>query len=173
MSPNETVADAIREFAGYFVSQRRLDIRKLRLENSEDLRRSLYARVNAQPNRGIFIMTVFARGYGRYQDMRRRYDDPGGEEYREALEEWIQMKGIERFLKGKYRKKYVNTPEPKLLGAIAWGIMQKNAERSPRKRRWWNRGKTANIERFYAILIRDYSKAVLAEQARKIEGLTQ
>ena len=46
---------------------------------------------------------------------------------------------------------------------IAWGIINKYRLKSPRKRGWYNRGTTRDIEDFYDLLLRVWRDAVLAE----------
>lgn len=170
MTPNEVIDGWFRQFAREFVAHRQRDVLQRELENSEFLLRSLYAKVNSQPDRGLFLMTFFAANYGRYQDMRRRYTRVGGEDMEQALEEWAAREGSDKFRKGKYAGVYSKMPSQRVLNRIAWGIMNKYRIKSPRKRGWYNKGKTKDIENFYDLLLRVWRDAVLDEMKHSAQG---
>lgn len=170
MTANEFIAAQLRIFAREFIQNRKKDIVSRDLRNTEALLRSLYAKVQADPQRGIFFMTVFFNTYGRYQDMRRRYTTAGGQEMEQALEEWAAKEGLGKFVKGKYSGIYANQPPQRILNAIAWGIIRKLKDTgASRKRGWWNRGKERDISNFYDVLLRGYTDAIQAEAKNKIE----
>ncbi len=164
MSPQQTIDYWLRVFAREFVAHRAADIIKADLRNTDTLLASLYSKVNSQPDRGIFLMTFFAAGYGRFQDMRRRYTHPGGPEMEQALEEWVSKEGLGKFLKGRYVGLYTKKTPERVINRIAWGILRKYKEKgTARKRGWYNRGKTRDIEVFYDLLLKAYSEAVMLE----------
>jgi len=164
MSPQETIAVFLRDFAREFVANRRADVVKQDLRNTEALLRSIKAIVNAQPDRGLYFMVVFANTYGRYQDMRRRYSKAGGREMIEALKDWAAAEGIGKFQKGRYAGQRANDSTERILGAIAWGTARKlKASSGTKKRGWWNRGKTRDIENFYDVLLRAYTESIALE----------
>lgn len=173
MTPNEFIAAEIRDFAKYFVANRQQDIRKAKLINTEELLERLYAKVQADPQRGIYFMWVFARNYGRWQDMRRRYVQVGGDEMVKDLEVWAEKEGVGNFQKkGKrnYPGIYAKQPPKRILNRIAWGIIRKYKDRNTApKRGWWNRGKTRDIENFYDTLLRGFAESVTIEAARQME----
>lgn len=169
-TPFQEVDYWFRQFAREFVANRQRDVAKRDLQNSDFLMQSLYAKVNSQPDRGLFFMTFFAANYGRYQDMRRRYVQVGGQDMEQALEEWAAQEGADKFRKGKYAGIYGKMPSQRMLNRIAWGIMNKYRQKSPRKRSWYNKGKTKDIENFYDLLLRVYRDAVLAEMKQSVQG---
>lgn len=162
-TPFQEVDHWFRQFAREFVASRQRDVLKADLQNTEFLLQSLYAKVISEPQRGLFLMTFFAANYGRYQDMRRRYGKVGGSDMEQALEEWAANEGADKFRKGKYTGIYGKMPTQRMLNRIAWGIINKYRLKSPRKRGWYNRGKTRDIEDFYDLLLRVWRDAVLAE----------
>lgn len=93
------------------------------------------------------------RGYGRYKDMRQlTYDDftpkPGGD-FIEAIEEWVDAKGIRTFayVPGYFTdtKRRVIVPDSRARNRIAWGIAMRIVKKGTvrRKAKFWNsnRGK--------------------------------
>ena len=164
MTLNDSIDIFFRQFAQEFVRNRANDIRARLLTNTEDLLRSLYAKVNSDPANGRFLMLVFAKTYGRYQDMRRQYTKAGGEEMIKMLEEWVGTEGVEKFKKGKYSERLSKLTPQQVKNAVAWGIARKLTKvPATRKRVWWNKGKTKDIEEFYDVLIRISRDAVAAE----------
>ncbi len=164
MALNNTIDDFFRDFAREFIRNRARDIRDRGLLNTNALLNSLYAKVINEPSKGVFLMLVFARTYGRYQDMRRKYTKAGGDELIKSLEEWVGKEGIEKFKRGKYAARLSDLPPQKVQNAVAWGIARK-LTRVPgtRKRSWWNKGKTRDIENFYDTLLRLCQEAVAKE----------
>jgi len=167
---NETIDVFFRQFAREFVQNRAKDIRARGLLNSEDLLRSLYAKVTSEPQAGRFLMLVFAKTYGRYQDMRRQYTKAGGEEMIRLLEEWVEKEGVQKFQKGKYAARLSTLSPQQVKNAVAWGIARKlTRSQGTRKRSWWNKGKTRDIENFYDVLRRLAQEAVAAELKHSIQ----
>jgi len=164
MTLNESIDVFFRQFAQEFVRNRARDIRDRQLLNTEDLLRSLYAKVNSDPANGRFLILVFCKTYGRYQDMSRVYTKAGGQEMIQLLEDWVGKEGVEKFKKGKYAARLSNKTPQQVKNAVAWGIVNKlkNQPRT-RKRAWWNKGKTKDIENFYDVLIRLCQEAVASE----------
>lgn len=168
-TPEQAIDHWLRVFAKEFVANRAADIVKADLRNTDRLLASLYAKVHSQPDRGIFLMTFFAAGYGRFQDMRRRYSSPGGTEMEQALEAWAEKEGVGKFIKGRYRGVYQGKAPERVLNRIAWGIMRKYRNKgTARKRGWYNKGKTRDIESFYALLLKAYREAVMEQLKQKI-----
>lgn len=164
MTLNESIDVFFRQFAQEFVRNRARDIRDRKLINTEDLLRSLYAKVNSDPANGRFLMLVFFKTYGRYQDMSRVYTKAGGEEMIQLLEDWVGKEGVEKFKKGKYAARLSNKTTRQVKNAVAWGIVNKlKTQPRTRKRSWWNKGKTKDIENFYDVLIRLCQDAVASE----------
>ena len=164
MTTNEAIAFAIKDFAKEFVRNRHADVVKQDLRNTEALLNSLAAKVNADPARGIFLMNVFFNTYGRWQDMSRLYTNAGGAEMLESLKAWADREGLGKFSKKQYAAKYASMPQEQIRESIAWGILRK-LKTAPRtkKRGWWNKGKTRDIEFFYDHLLRVYRDAIQYE----------
>lgn len=174
MTPNQAIGSWIRQLAREFLVNRARDITRQGLLNTEELIRSLDAKTIVEPEQSRFAMIFFARIYGRWQDMRRRYTRVGGQEMIEDLEAWVEKEGVGKFTK-KGRKNYDgiyrNKPKERVINRIAWGIIRKYREKGTApKRGWYNRGKERDINTFYDLLLRVWREAVLEDQARKMAG---
>lgn len=167
MTPESFIDAWIRSFQYEMVRDLRDSVRKAKLENSGELERSIYTRVNSQPDRGVFFMMVFFKEYGRYQDMRRDMSNAGGEDMVEALYQWAQEKGLDKFAKKQFAEKYGNQPMSRILNAIVWGTIRKMKLKPPRKRGWYARQSNKTIQRGYVDLRVGYSAHVL-EAAKNI-----
>lgn len=162
-TPDQAISGWLRIFAKEFLTNRARDIVKQGLINTEDLIRSLDAKVNSSPENGIHFMVFFARNYGRYQDMKRRYNRVGGEEMIQDLKDWVEKEGVGGFIKkGRkdYAKMYRGQPSERIINQIAWGIVRKYQDKGTApKRGWYNRGKTRDIDTQYDVLLRIWSEA--------------
>lgn len=170
MTPEVFIDTWIRAFQYEMVTDLKQSIRKARLENSGDLANSVYTRVNSQPNNGIFFMMVFFKEYGRWQDMRRDMSHSGGDEMVQALFDWAQEKGLDKFARNGYADKYAGLPPSRILNAIAWGTIRKYSKKAPRKRGWYNKQKERTIERGYAQLIEGYNERVVQAAINAIQN---
>lgn len=160
----------LRQFAQEFVRNRVRDIYKRELVNTDALARSVSAKVNADASRGIFYMLVYANTYGRYQDMRRRYNKIGGEQMVEDLEAWVEQEGVAKFMKGQYSGVYKKMTKSQVLNSIAWGTIRKTGKRgTTRKRSWWNKGKTRDIENFYDVVLKLMKEEVPKQIAQSVK----
>jgi hypothetical protein len=168
MTPDEAISKWLRPFALEFLQNRRNDIVTRGLVNSTELLRSLDAKVNSQPERGIHFIVFMAKGYGRLQDMRRRYGKVGGEEMLESLKDWAEAEGVSKFAKSgaiDYAFEYAGQSRERVLNRIAWGILKKYRDKGTApKRSWWNKGKTRDIEVGYDLLLRVWRDAVAETQ---------
>jgi hypothetical protein len=52
---------------------------------------------------------------------------------------------------------------------VAWGIIRKLNKEKPKKRRWWNRGKTRDINKGYAELLKGFREIVTTHAKEIIE----
>ena len=173
---SEFLAFAINDFAKRFVNNRAADIRKSDVINTAALLRSLSARVQADQDRGIYFATIYLRAYGRYTDMKRRYTKAGGTEMISLLKDWVAEEGIQKFTsKPKYARAYKGMNAEQIRAAIAWGIVRRyKAKGTGRRKSWWNKGKTADIENFYDFILRGYAEASVQDLKNVIEnGNTQ
>jgi hypothetical protein len=174
-TPDEAISGWLRIFANEFLQNRRNDIVKRGLVNSTDLIRSLSAKVNTQPDKGLHFVVFFAKSYGRLQDMRRRYNQVGGEDMVEALKQWAENEGLAKFQgtnRGKdYAFENAGQPRERVLNRIAWGIIRNYANKGTApKRSWWNKGKTRDIEVGYDLLIRIWSEAAAKQNKQAYEA---
>ena len=161
---NEAIAAEFRAFAKEFIENRVADIRNAKLQNTGALRSSPSTKVSADAASGRFEMLVSAAEYGRYQDMRRRYNKAGGTDMIKSLEAWVEREGIQKFIKGRYAARLRDLPAQDVKNAVAWGIVKKLARGKPtKKRRWWNKGKTHDINKFYDTLLRLVQDAAVNE----------
>jgi len=161
---NSTIDLFFRRWAQEFVNNRKRDIVKRDLRNTESLLKSLYAKVTTEPEAGVFFMRVYAKTYGRYQDMSRKYSKAGGKEMIDMLKEWVEKEGEAKFKRGKYAASMKNYTPQQVQNAVAWGIVKKLPKsQGTRKRGWWNRGKTRDIENFYDLLLRLMQGGVTGE----------
>lgn len=173
-TPNQVIASWIRQLAREFLVNRARDITNRGLINSQELIRSLDAKTIIEPQRSLFVMVFFARVYGRYQDMRRRYTRVGGSQMVEELEAWAEKEGLSNFTgsgKRNYPKLYQGMPKERVLNRIAWGIIRKYQKKGTApKRGWYNRGKERDINTFYDVLLRVWRDAVLEQQRQAVAG---
>ena len=167
MTPESFIHTWITAFQYEMIKDLRQSVRDAKLENSNALERSINTRVNSQPDRGVFFMMVFFKEYGRYQDMKRDMSGSGGEDMVEALYQWAQEKGLDKFAKKQFAEKYGNQPMSRILNAIVWGTIRKMKLKPPRKRGWYARQSNKTIQRGYADLLTGYSAHVL-ESAKNI-----
>lgn len=152
---NQTIDFFFRQWAQEFVNNRKKDIVARDLRNTDSLLRSLYVKVTTEPEAGVFFLRVYAKTYGRYQDMSRRYAKAGGNEMIESLKQWVEQEGESKFKRGKYASIMKDYTPQQVQNAVAWGIVKQLPKRQgTRKRGWWNRGKTRDIENFYDLLLR-------------------
>lgn len=166
---NQTIDIFFRDFAKEFIRNRARDIRKRDLLNTQQLLNSLYARVTTEPEAGVFLMVVFMKTYGRYQDMSRQYTKAGGNEMIEALEAWVGKEGVGKFKKGKYAARLSQLDDQQVKNAVAWGIVRKlKSTARTRKRAWYNKGKERDINDFYDVLLRLAQDAVARELKQDI-----
>lgn len=162
MTPEQFLSKWLREFSPQFVENRKRDVRDKDLDNSSALLHSLRETHHADEGQWQFMMTVYFRLYGRYQDMRRDYrGHAGGSEMVQALGEWAEREGLAKFRRiRKGDDGLLNMSDERLKNAVAWGIIKKYNAKRPKKRRWWNRGKTKDINRGYTELLKGFRKAV-------------
>lgn len=162
MTPQDFIAAWIRAFAPEMVRGLDQAILKRKLTDTDALRRSLYAKVTAVPEQGVYFMVLFFETYGRYQDMNRDYrGHAGGEDMVEELFQWAQRHGIEKFTRGKFAQLYEGVPLSRILNAIAWGTIRKYNLQKPKKRPWYNRTKAKLIAQGYNQLLQGYAAHVL------------
>jgi hypothetical protein len=173
MSPEKFIADWMQAFQHDMIRGFDESIQKAKLSNTDELRQSLRSKAHTDEARGIFFMVVYFKTYGRLQDMRRHYDGKaGGEEMVQALWEWAQKRGVDKFVKGKYNDMFEGVAASRILNAIAWGTIKKYNQKSPRKRSWYNKTKSRMIEKGYVQLLEGYKVHVLRDYADAFSPVT-
>lgn len=133
-----------------FVQDRVAFLRSRNIAATGELINSMQSEVTAGLRGEAVQILIAFEEYGRIVDMRKFNPPQGGGDYIAALEEWIQRKG----LAAKFTTKYVNTrnlksPPERVLTYIAWGIAKKRFNGKYRRRRWYNRSKSAAITELF------------------------
>ena len=170
MKNNDAIHAYLREEAQAWVTQFIADrvafLRSRGIKASGDLERSLAAEVtDAVKAEGIAILIGFEE-YGRIVDMRRFNPPEGGGDYLLALQDWIRRKGLEqKFVQGYMRKRNLKRPPERVLTYIAWGIARKRFDGKYRRRRWYNKSKSAAITE----LFRDVAANMPEQVAQQIK----
>ena len=164
----------LRAFTLDFVTNRKRDIVKADVVNTSALLNSVYGKNHVDVERNIYMSTIFLKSYGRYTDMRMRYTRAGGEEMIEDLKDWAKTEGTSKFRQHTaIRKAGKNRPisDERVAEIVAWGIVRRLKNKGTNRRKsWWNKGKTRDIENFYDTLLLRWPEAVAKESAEKIEG---
>lgn len=170
-TPEQTIDYWLRVFAKEFLVNRARDILKQKLVNTNDLIRSLDVKINSDPKEGRFLLIFFSRTYGRWQDMRRRYVHPGGEEMVKELEAWAEKEGIQKFMNAQYRGVFKGKTSERVLNRIAWGIISKyRKKKTAPVRGWYRRNVNRDIDVFYDLLLKAYRETVLEQTKSSIQG---
>jgi hypothetical protein len=179
MSPEQFIATWLRNFAPQFLNNRKADIFKANrqgedLYNSGDLLRSLRQDTKTDEPNWQFMMSVYFRLYGRYQDMKRNYrGHAGGSDMIEALKDWAEREGLQRFKNTRrgndYGDAYEGMSDERLKNAIAWGIVKKYNKQNPKRRKWWNKGKTRDLNKGYRELLKGFRDIVTQNMKEIIE----
>ena len=162
MTPEQFLSKWLREFSPQFIENRKRDVRARDLDNSGALERSLRETHRADEGKWAFMMTVYFRLYGRYQDMKRDYrGHAGGSDMVKALGDWAEREGLAQFRRPrKSDGELMNMSDERLKNWVAWGIIKKYNTTKPKKRRWWNRGKTRDINQGYRELLKGFREVV-------------
>jgi hypothetical protein len=173
---SDFLSGQLRIFAKEFVRNRRYDILKLggdKLINKSELLKSIDGKTTINEAEGLWMMRVWFNPSGRYQDMKRQYDGhAGGTDMIKELEEWAKKEGVEKFKKGKFVAKYAKMNDQAIFNQIAWGIVKKlNRTQKTQSIKWYNKGKTKDINNFYEIVVlRGISDAIAADAKNIIEN---
>lgn len=88
--------------------------------------------------------------YGRYIEIRNLKAPAGGQEYIQALEDWIEAKGLrQRFTNRLVQRKRLKAVPDNVLNQLAWAIAISRNTRIKRRRQWYNKPKSASITELY------------------------
>mgnify|MGYP000741763767 CR=1 FL=1 len=140
------ISAEMEEWAAVFVKQRVDFLRKRKIEASGQLINSIAASINQQARREAVELLLAFDDTGRFLDMKRLRPSGGGADYITALENWIREKGFEGKFTQKFMQKYrLQKAPPNVLNKIAWGIAMSRSTGKFRKKKWYNKPKTAAI----------------------------
>lgn len=120
------------------------------VSKSGTLTSSMGFEINRQARQDAVEILVAFEEYGRFIDMKPTPIERWGREAIERIQEWIKKVGLEKFERG-WIKKYKRRPaiDEKFLNRIAWGIAVRRSGGKYRRRRWWNKSKTAGLTELY------------------------
>ena len=146
MTIEEFLKKELEAWAVQFIQDRRAFLRRRKIRASGELDRSLETEVLGQAQREAVELLLAFEEHGRYIDMRRMQPPAGGGDYIFLLQQWIKKRGFEKEFIEKYmrRRKLRKVPRD-VLNRIAWGIAVKRSNGRYRRRRWYNKPKSARI----------------------------
>lgn len=140
----------LENWAAEFVRDRVAQLNRRNIKGSGDLANSLRAEVRGQAVDAAVQALVSFKEYGRFVDMRRLQPGEAGADYIANLISWIQRKGLaDKFTRGYVRRRNLKKPPERVLSYIAFGIARKRSQGKYRRRRWYNKSKTAAINELY------------------------
>lgn len=158
------IADQMLEWADIFVTNRKAFLRKRQIDASGELINSLNFEIDTQARQEAVQLLIAFNDYGRMVDMKRfNYShDSWGRNAVSRIEDWVKEKGLEKFIQGFVKKYNLKTVPANVLNKIAWGIMTNRAEGKFRRRRWYNKPKTAAISELVTQVV-----AIIPDKAAK------
>ena len=102
--------------------------------------------INRQAVAEVAEVLMAFETHGRFIDMKRLNHDVWGRNALDRVMAWVQRNGVDNFVKGYLRRrKYLPKTRQKLLQSIAWGIMVRRSQGKFKRRKWYNRSKSAAI----------------------------
>ena len=143
---DDHIAHELTTWAADFVRQRAEFLRRRKYEATGTLTQSIeYELVRAAQRNAVEVLIAF-EDHGRFIDMKSLTPAEGGTDYILALQAWVERKGfVNRFTQGYMKRHNIKTVPADILSRIAWGIAVKRSTGKMRRRRWWNKSKTAAI----------------------------
>lgn len=142
--------EEVQAWAAEFVRDRVSSLRKQNATASGKLAQSLAYEVKGQAVDAAVQAVIAFEEYGRFIDMRKLQPPKGGADYIANLIDWIQRKGLaQKYIAGYVQKRNLKKPPERVLSYIAFGIARKRSNGKYKRRRWYNRGKTAAIAELY------------------------
>lgn len=156
----QAIEDEARAWAQDFVATRKAFLQKRKIQATGDLQDSIQSQVVNQASSGIVELLVEFEQHGRFLDMKNLKPSKGGDSYIIALENWLKTKGFFSKFRAKYDAKYEAnrkfsritsgaTREARALNRMAWGIAVNRSNGKYRRRRWYNKPKTAAIAQLF------------------------
>lgn len=111
---------------------------------------SMTASIDRQARAEAVELLIGFEEYGRFIDMKPTAQDKWGRPAIERIKKWVLKVGLDEF-EGGFLRKYGRLPalDGQFLNKIAWGIAVKRSGGKYRRRRWWNKPKTAGISELF------------------------
>jgi hypothetical protein len=143
-------------WANTFILQRKSFLENRKIVATGDLKESLKTETIRQASAQIIETLIEFEESGRFVDMKTLRPSKGGDIYIRALEQWLKDKGFFQKNRAKYEAKYESnrkfqritsgtTRDSRALNRMAWSIAITRASGKYRKRRWYNKPKSAAI----------------------------
>jgi len=162
----------LETWAAEFVRDRVAQLNRRGIKGSGDLANSLRAEVRGQAVDAAVQALVSFREYGRFVDMRNLQPAEAGADYIANLISWIQRKGLDqKFIKGYVRRRNLKKPPERVLSYIAFGIAKKRSQGKYRRRRWYNKSKTASINELYNDVQANMPDIIAEQIAQELTGV--
>lgn len=154
----------LETFAAEFVANRAAALRSRGASATDQLARSLAYEVRAQAVDAAAQLLIAFEEHGRFIDMRSLQPPEGGADYIANIIRWIEAKGLtEKFVRGYVRKRGLKRPPERVMTYIAFGIARKRFNGKYRRRRWYNKSKSAQITELYDTVLAGMPDVVLEE----------
>lgn len=145
----EVIQREAQEWATGFI-QARVAYLSRQVSKSGVLTSSMGFEIDQQARKDAVQLLIGFEEYGRFIDMKPTAQDKWGRQAIERIKEWVRRVGPEKFEAG-FIRRYKRLPylEGQFLNRIAWGIAVKRSYGKYRRRRWWNKSKTAGLTELY------------------------
>jgi hypothetical protein len=137
-------------FAQTFIEQRKAALTRKKATTTGELSDSLDFEMTKQAGEEAASLLLMFSDHGRFLDMKPQsfhYEhDQWGRNAIERLQNWIERKGVSKFMEGWLKKRgLIKTAQSyqKVLNSIAWGIALSRTKGEMRSKKWWNKSKTA------------------------------
>jgi hypothetical protein len=141
----------LTQLAQAFIVQRTAALRSRKISASDALAQSLEYEVTQIAQREAVELLIAFEEHGRFIDMKRLKPPTNfGNAYINMLEEWIRARGWEQKFIAKFVKdRNLRKPPRNVLNQIAWGIAIKRGYGKTRKRKWYNKPKSAFVSELF------------------------
>lgn len=146
------IAAEASEWARGFVAARVAFLART-ISKSGVLDRSLNFDINRQARAEAVELLIAFEEHGRFIDMKPTAQDKYGRQAIERIKDWVRQTGLGKFERG-FIRRYGRRPklDEDLLNKIAWGIAIRRSGGQYRRRRWWNKSKTAGISELFNLV---------------------
>lgn len=143
------MAPIIDTWAQEVVKVRKARVRALGLTNTGRLEDSISYKTT-RPATGRFLVRISYRFYGKFHDLGiKRGMKRGGKGYVTGLVNWVKSRGLQHFNERNGRR---GLSVDQRARDIAWGIIRKNAQGRPWKRRRWLTPVDPDIDQLQGLL---------------------